>query len=82
MVEPNPTFQNVPLGGPHVLISTEEGQTTGNPNPSEVVEKRTSKGCVHYQCRFHLHNHSLRRQRGKEDGRKQGSVKKMSNHKW
>ncbi|KAL0836188.1 hypothetical protein Bca101_088077 [Brassica carinata] len=43
MVEPNPTFPNAPLGGPHVLISTEEGQTTGNPNPSEVVEKRTSK---------------------------------------
>ncbi|KAF3534595.1 hypothetical protein DY000_02039804 [Brassica cretica] len=39
MVEPNPTFPNVPL----VLISTEEGQTTGNPNPSEVVENRTSK---------------------------------------
>ncbi|KAF2583817.1 hypothetical protein F2Q70_00035729 [Brassica cretica] len=75
MVEPNPTFPNVPLGGPHVLLSTEEAQTTGNPNPSEVVEKRTSKRLRTLSVPFSPPQPQPRRQRGKEDGRKQGSLK-------
>ncbi|WZY72398.1 hypothetical protein YC2023_004638 [Brassica napus] len=38
-----PTLPNVPLGGAAVLISIEKGETKGNPNPSEAVQKRTSK---------------------------------------
>uniref|UniRef100_M4FAP0 DUF1985 domain-containing protein n=1 Tax=Brassica campestris TaxID=3711 RepID=M4FAP0_BRACM len=38
-----PTLPNVPLRGAAVLISIEKGETKGNPNPSEVVQKRTSK---------------------------------------
>ncbi|KAG5414782.1 hypothetical protein IGI04_002349 [Brassica rapa subsp. trilocularis] len=38
-----PTLPNVPLGGAAVLISIEKGETKGNPNPSGVVQKRTSK---------------------------------------
>ncbi|KAF3534597.1 hypothetical protein DY000_02039806 [Brassica cretica] len=75
MVEPNPTFPNVPLGGPHVLISTEEGQTTGNPNPSEVVEKRTSKRLRTLSVTFSPPQPQPKKAKGKGGRKKTGKRK-------